>query len=115
MYDAERADVLALDQLEAVLREVAEELATWRARALKAEGHRGGSGGGGGRGDGDGRGRAAELEVENRQLRTRVDAARNRVQELLARLAFLEEQSREGAAAGGANGGGSGSGRGAAR
>ncbi|HMA40511.1 MAG TPA: hypothetical protein VKP10_10560 [Gemmatimonadales bacterium] len=115
MYDAERADVLALEQLEAVLREVAEELATWRARALKAEGHRGGSGGGGGRGDGDGRGRAAELEVENRQLRTRVDAARNRVQELLARLAFLEEQSREGAAAGGANGGGSGSGRGAAR
>lgn len=115
MYDAERADVLALEQLEAVLREVAEELATWRARALKAEGHRGGSGGGGGRGDGDGRGRAAELEVENRQLRTRVDAARNRVQELLARLAFLEEQSREGAGAGGANGGGSGSGRGAAR
>ena len=115
MYDAERADVLALEQLEAVLREVAEELATWRARALKAEGHRGGSGGGGGRGDGDGRGRAAELEVENRQLRTRVDAARNRVQELLARLAFLEEQSREGASAGGANGGGSGSGRGAAR
>lgn len=115
MYDAERADVLALEQLEAVLREVAEELATWRARALKAEGHRGGGGGSGGRGDGDGRGRAAELEVENRQLRTRVDAARNRVQELLARLAFLEEQSREGAGAGGANGGGGGSGRGAAR
>jgi hypothetical protein len=118
VYDAERADVLALEQLEAVLREVAEELATWRARALKAEGHRGGgSAGGGGRGDGDGRGRAAELEVENRQLRTRVDAARNRVQELLARLAFLEEQSREGAGAGGANGGGGGggSGRGAAR
>jgi hypothetical protein len=113
VYDAERADVLALEQLEAVLREVAEELATWRARALKAEGHRGG--GGGGRGDGDGRGRAAELEAENRQLRTRVDAARNRVQELLARLAFLEEQSREGAGAGGANGGGGGSGRGAAR
>ena len=115
MYDAERADVLALEQLEAVLREVAEELATWRARALKAEGHRGGSGGGGGRGDGDGRGRAAELEVENRQLRTRVDAARNRVQELLARLAFLEEQSREGAGAGGANGGGGGGGGGSGR
>lgn len=115
MYDAERADVLALEQLEAVLREVAEELATWRARALKVEGHRGGGGGSGGRGDGDGRGRAAELEVENRQLRTRVDAARNRVQELLTRLAFLEEQSREGAGSGGANGGGGGSGRSAAR
>ena len=116
MYDAERADVLALEQLEAVLREVAEELATWRARALKAESRGGGgAGGGGGRGDGDGRGRAGELEVENRQLRTRVDAARNRVQELLARLAFLEEQSREGAPAGGTNGGAAGSGRGAAR
>ena len=112
MYDAERADVLALEQLEAVLREVAEELATWRARALKAESRGGGSAA---RGEGDGRGRGAELEVENRQLRTRVDAARTRVQELLARLAFLEEQSREGAGAGGANGGAGGSGRGAAR
>lgn len=112
MYDAERADVLALEQLEAVLREVAEELATWRARALKAESR---GGGGSARGEGDGRGRAAELEVENRQLRTRVDAARNRVQELLTRLAFLEEQSREGAAAGGTNGGGAATGRGAGR
>lgn len=103
MYDAERADVLALEQLEAVLREVGEELATWRARALKAEGRPGGRGGGAG--DGDGRGRSAELEVENRQLRTRVDAARSRVQELLARLAFLEEQSREAAGSGGAGGG----------
>ena len=115
MYDAERADVLALEQLEAVLREVAEELATWRARALKAESRGGGGGGGSARGEGDGRGRAAELDVENRQLRTRVDAARNRVQELLTRLAFLEEQSREGAAAGGTNGGGAGTGRGAGR
>lgn len=102
MYDAERVDILALEQLEAVLREVAEELATWRARALKAESR----GGAVGRGDAEGRGRHPELEVENRQLRARVDAARNRVQELLARLAFLEEQSREGAGSSGAAGGG---------
>lgn len=103
MYDAERVDVRALEQLEAVLREVAEELATWRARALKAE-----SEGKGGpprgavhaRGEGESRGgggsgRTAEIETENRQLRTRLEAARTRVQELLARLSFLEEQSRE--------------------
>lgn len=108
MYDAERADILALEQLEAVLREVAEDLAMWRARALKAEadGKGGGRGSAAGRGDGEGRGRNPELEAENRQLRTRVDAARSRVQELLARLSFLEEQSRDVARASGAAGGG---------
>lgn len=93
MYDGERADLRALDQLEAVLRELGEELATWRARALKAEPARGGGGGGGTR--------SAELESENRQLRGRLDAARTRVQELVARLAFLEEQSREAGTTGG--------------
>ncbi|MGH7537698.1 MAG: hypothetical protein ACREMF_03615 [Gemmatimonadales bacterium] len=109
MYDGARVDVRALEQLEGVLREVAEELATWRARALKAEADtKGGAprGGGGGhaRGDGEGRGRVAELETENRQLRARVETARKRVQELLGRMAFLEEQSREapGVTAGGA-------------
>ncbi len=109
MYDAERADILALEQLEAVLREVAEDLAMWRARALKAEADgKGGAsrGSAAARGDGEGRGRNPELEAENRQLRTRVDAARSRVQELLARLSFLEEQSRDVARASGAAGGG---------
>jgi hypothetical protein len=105
VYDAERADARALDQLEAVLREVAEELATWRARALKAEGDLKARGGAAPRGDGDGR-RASELEVENRQLRGRVEAARSRVQDLLSRLAFLEEQSREVSGSNGAAGGG---------
>jgi len=90
VYDSERADARALDQLEAILRDVAEELSTWRARALKAEG------------DAKPRGAAAsaaaarnpELEAENRALRQRVEAARTRVQGLLARLAFLEEQAR---------------------
>ncbi len=84
MYGAERADSRALEQLESVLREVAEDLATWRARALKAEGD--GKRGGTARGEVDG---------ESRQLRTRVDAAKTRVQALVARLAFLEEQARE--------------------
>jgi hypothetical protein len=100
MYDGERADSRALDQLEVVLREVAEELATWRARALKSES--------------DGRtglpraGTAVPSQAEgegsgeSRQLRTRLDAARNRIQALLTRLAFLEEQSREGVGSSGA-------------
>jgi hypothetical protein len=72
-----------LEQLESILREVAEELATWRARALKAEGD--GKRGGSSRGEGEG----------DRQLRGRVEAARTRVQALVSRLAFLEEQARE--------------------
>ena len=103
MYDVERADIRALEQLEAVLREVGEELATWRARALKAETSRGAAHA---RGDGESRGRAAELETENRQLRTRLEAARTRMQELVARLSFLEEQSREAAGSGSAAAGG---------
>jgi hypothetical protein len=102
MYDEERADARALEQLEAILRDVAEELAAWRARALKAESDvktRGASPGGGG-----GAARHPEGDAENRVLRQRVDAARTRVQGLLARLAFLEEQART--PAGGAAGGG---------
>lgn len=93
MYDGERADLRALDQLEAVLRELGEEMATWRARALKAEPSRGSGGVGGAR--------SSELESENRQLRGRLEAARVRVQELVTRLAFLEEQSREAGTTGG--------------
>ena len=111
MYDAERADIRALEQLESVLREVGEELATWRARALQAEAEVKGGGGvprgaAHARGDGESRGRAAELETENRQLRTRLEAARTRMQQLVARLSFLEQQSREAAGSGSAAAGG---------
>lgn len=39
--------------------------------------------------------RMAEMEAENRALRQRVEATRARLQDLMARLAFLEEQGRE--------------------
>jgi cell division protein FtsB len=128
-YDGERADAPVLDQLETILRHVAEELAGWRARALKAEGELKESGGRSGapaKLDAETRGRVSELEQENKALRQRVEAARLRVQDLLSRLTFLEEQAREaggnggaratagGAAApGGATGSGVGGGRGA--
>ena len=99
-YAGDRLDAReAIDQLEAILRDVAEELAGWRSRAQKAEAElktRAPSGGGGTPV------RSPELESENRALRQRVEGARTRVNDLLQRLTFLEEQARE-------NGGGGGS------
>ena len=104
-YVGERLEVReAIDQLEAILRDVAEELAGWRARALKAEGQLKGGGGT------PPAAKHPESDAENKMLRQRVEAARVRVHELLQRLTFLEEQAREparssgngGAAAGGA-------------
>ena len=92
-YVGERLEVLeAIDQLETILRDVAEELAGWRARALKAEGELKSGG------------KSAALkhtpassdsDAENKVLRQRVEAARVRVQGLVQRLTFLEEQARE--------------------
>ncbi len=88
-YGGDRPDVRdAIDQLEAILREVAEELAGWRSRAQKAEA------------DLKSRGtsppvRNTELESENKALRQRVEGARTRVHDLMQRLTFLEEQARD--------------------
>jgi chromosome segregation ATPase len=95
-----------LDQLETILRHVADELAGWRARAVKAEGELKESGGRGGastaKPDAETRNRVADLEQENKTLRQRVEVARARVQDLLSRLTFLEEQAREAGGNGGA-------------
>ena len=84
----------AIDQLEAIVREVAEELAGWRSRAQKAEaevksGTRGGAGGS------SSPVRNPELESENKALRQRMEGARTRVHDLMQRLTFLEEQARD--------------------
>lgn len=105
-FVGERADAEALEQLEAIVRGVADELAAWRARAQKAEAELKEAGGGGGasrRPDPETKARVTDLETENRALRQRVEAARSRVSELLGRLTFLEEQARDA----GGNGGGS--------
>jgi hypothetical protein len=57
--------------------------------------------------------RVADLEQENKTLKQRVEAARTRVQDLLSRLTFLEEQARETAGGGGRVGAGGGGGGGA--
>ena len=86
-YTGDRLDVRdAIDQLEAIVRDVAEELAGWRSRAQKAESElktRGGPV------------KNTELESENKSLRQRVEGARMRVYDLMQRLSFLEEQARD--------------------
>ena len=85
--DRPPADVReVIDQLEAILRDVAEELAGWRSRAQKAESEL------------KARGspvKNTELESENKVLRQRVEGARTRVHDLMQRLTFLEEQARD--------------------
>ena len=92
-YVGERLEVReAIDQLEAILRDVAEELAGWRARALKAEGE---LKSGGRSATPKHTPASSDSDAENKVLRQRVEAARVRVHELLQRLTFLEEQARE--------------------
>lgn len=100
MYDAERADARALDQLEAILREVAEELTALRARAAKPGAVSGRTAAA------ESRSGTPEMETENRQLKTRLETARTRLQDLLTRITFLEEQGREQLTSGGAGGAG---------
>ena len=104
-YVGERLEIReAIDQLEAILRDVAEELAGWRARALKAEGELKGRGGGASGGAAGPAAKQADSDGENKVLRQRVEAARVRVHELLQRLTFLEEQARQPVAGNGGEG-----------
>lgn len=87
MSNDARPEFQALEELQDVLRGVADELAAWRRRAQRAEsmlseGH-------------DAvlnRERLLELEGENRETEKRLAVARTRVEELLKRLQFLEDQ-----------------------
>jgi predicted nucleic acid-binding Zn-ribbon protein len=83
----ERPEFLALEELQEVLRGVADELAAWRRRAQRAEAMLG---------EGHdalvNRERLVELEAENRATQERLAVARARVEELMKRLQFLEDQ-----------------------
>jgi hypothetical protein len=86
----ERPELQALDELERAVADLTGELSSWRRRALRAEGEQAELGSGY---DAVGnRERIMELEAENKDLLSRLAAARTRVNELLGRLRFLEEQ-----------------------
>jgi predicted nucleic acid-binding Zn-ribbon protein len=86
----DRPEIRALAELEAVIAAVTQEVAAWRRRALKAEAGR--SGGGASPDLASARERIQELEDENVELQHRLRTARERTEQLLGRLQFLEEQ-----------------------
>ncbi len=86
----ERPEFQALTELEKIIGHVSEELASWRRRAHKAEAERARWSE---HGSVDEYQRITELEAENQELRGRIALARDRVNELLMRLRFLEEQA----------------------
>jgi FtsZ-binding cell division protein ZapB len=94
-YDYERPDQKALSELEQVVHHLAEELAGWRRRTLKAEGELQQARANGGVLAGpelnQARQRIVELETENQTLRQRIDAAKDRLQVIAGRLSFLEQ------------------------
>jgi dynactin complex subunit len=96
-YHYERPDQRALSDLEQVLHNIADELAGWRRRTLKAEAELQEARANGGVLAGpeltQTRQRVIELEMENLALRQRIDAAKERLVALASRLSFLEQQS----------------------
>jgi chromosome segregation ATPase len=96
----ERPDLATLSELEQLLKHLGEEVAGWRRRTQKAEGELQDARSRGGVLAGpellQSRQRVIELEVENQALRQRIESARERLQSLSTRLAFLETD--EGAA-----------------
>jgi chromosome segregation ATPase len=86
----DRPELRALADLEAVIGAVTHEVAAWRRRALKAEA--GGAKAGATPDLASARERIQELEDENLELHHRLRTARERVEQLLSRLQFLEEQ-----------------------
>lgn len=94
-YYYERPDLQAVVDLEQVVQHLAEELAGWRRRTLKAEGELQQARANGGVIAGpeltQARQRVIELETENQALRLRIEAAKDRLRALAGRVSFLEQ------------------------
>jgi len=93
----QRPDIRALAELEELVRHANEEAASWRSRSLKAESElarvKDQTGALGGPELIESRQRILTLEAENRDLRQRVEVARQKVAILVERMSFLERES----------------------
>jgi hypothetical protein len=92
--DSDRPEITAFLELEHLVRNVGEALASFRRRALAAEART--KDGIDARGDGISRRSAAELESEAKELRERLDLATERTQQMLERVRFLRQQQSRG-------------------
>ena len=89
----EPAELRAFRELETLVRNLGEELAAFRKRALAAEAQLKDAGQEVPRAPrSDGAGGGGDLAAENRALRARVEHAENRVRQLMDRVRFLRQQ-----------------------
>ncbi len=89
----ERAEVTAFKELESLVRNLGEELAAFRRRAIAAEAQLKESGQAPRVSrTGETLDRATELELENQALRERVTRAEERIRGMLDRVRFLRQQ-----------------------
>jgi predicted nucleic acid-binding Zn-ribbon protein len=87
-----RPDPQAFRELEALVRNLGEELSTFRKRAHAAEARLKGIATKGGGGDAHAEERVAQLEAENARLKARLEAAAERARAVLKRVHFLRQQ-----------------------
>ena len=87
-----RPDAKAFKELEALVRNLGEELSTFRKRAQAAETRLKGIATKGGGGDVHAEERVAQLEAENKMLHQRVEAAAAQTRKMLDRVRFLRQQ-----------------------
>ena len=97
MSDPGQVNTEAIQELDVLVRHLAEELAAFRRRALVAESrlkevesHAGGTVAL------DLSARVTQLEKENEQLRTKLEAATTRTRQMLDRVRFLRQQAQGG-------------------
>ena len=87
-----RPDAKAFKELEALVRNLGEELSAFRKRAHAAEARLKAIGTKGGGGDVHAEERLEQLESENIKLRQRLDGAADRTRKMLDRVRFLRQQ-----------------------
>ena len=97
MSDSEQPDRLAFEELEQLIHALGDEMAAWRRRAHEAEARLRELTPAPGTGAPMMPERVRELEQENRDLRQRLETARQRTKQLVDRMRFLRQQHELGA------------------